>query len=259
MVRRLPFLIVLALIVVGLALFGFRGLRATSPQTGATPELESVTITANPIPFQPALVNYPGVDIVALVTVVSEQPTRWNTPDGTFPQEFRGDLTGALRAGHSVFTPVTVHVREYWENSSNKSDAQILVRAAGGSDGTYEVRVSPQGLRSQIGKEAIVLLGNPTAFGVPESVGGVAASWLEFAVFPVESDLVFGTTPCVKGQLESCWVPLEQVKARFLEAIASGRQYEIPQSTDVAPAQGGMPTPGGYTPQVPPIYDPTPP
>jgi hypothetical protein len=193
------------------------------------------------MPFEAGVINSEHVDVVAIGTVVEVLPARWDTADGILPETYHGRAEHALKEGVSLATPYIFKVREYWKNPQVTD--QLMITSTGGRVGEFELDVSKVTPGDAAGREIILFLTVPRLFSDVGTVRGTMDTFI------VEDGKVYGVTACVKGQLEQCGVPLNQFKSQLLEALASGRQYQIP---DFDPPITPVPfqTPGGY--QVPP-------
>jgi hypothetical protein len=133
---------------------------------------------------------------------------------------FNGNGARALRERLLLATPVVFTVREFWKNP--QSSPVLQIRSLGGSDGATELRLNRTTLKESVGQEALVLLGAQQPFADAGSL------WQEVRVLPIKDGKVYGTAPCVKGELDKCGVPLDQLRAQMLDALAKGRPYQMP-------------------------------
>jgi hypothetical protein len=175
--------------------------------------------------FEPELINHRGVDAVVLARIAEVKPARWTTFDGTLPKG-----TTAFENGIWLYTPVVVDVLEDWKGAPGQRSITVL--SSGGTEkqtGCTDVACGQLRGMAQ-GSNAVVLLSRS------ERELNLGQVWEEVWVLPVKNDEVSGTSSCETGSPARCANgPIAQFKARMLDALATGRPYPIPRSTQGAP------------------------
>ena len=112
---RLSLFLVLGFVVLVLALLAGRRFMPATAHPGAEPPPDRILyLTESRAPVQPEIMNYPGLQVVALGTVVQKLPARWTTPDWRVPAGFEGREERAYGTAQ-LAKPVVFHVKEYWK------------------------------------------------------------------------------------------------------------------------------------------------
>jgi hypothetical protein len=181
-------------------------------------------------PYQPAWINLSPEQIVALGVIVDVRAARWNTPNGSLPAEYRRDWSRALDNGFFLSKPVSFQVEEYWKNPQAEDTLQVL--SLGGNDGSREVRYNNAFTNPRVGSRWVLFATKETRWHTSDPV------WRESGLSFQIVDGKVNVTPCLQGQGPCEGTPLAQVRADMLDALATGKQYEIPQ-----PAQAAVATP----------------